>query len=69
MNTITTKAFINSGAQINAAANNDTIAGTNQNVPVLAGRSYNDLSIGAGVAGSGNSSRDLRNASHAAITK
>jgi len=50
---ITTRAYINQGAQINASPANDANAGLNQNVTVAAGRSYNDLSIGAGIAGSG----------------
>ena len=53
VNDITTRAYIDQGAQINAAANNDTLAGVNQNVTVAAGRSYNDLSIGVGIAGAG----------------
>ena len=52
VNSITTLAYIDQGAQINAASNNETTAGVNQNVTVAAGRSYNDLSIGVGIAGS-----------------
>ena len=53
VNDITTRAYIDQGAQINAAANNDTLAGVNQNVTVAAGRGYNDLSIGVGISGAG----------------
>src|SRR5262249_6468495 len=50
VHTINTRAYIDSGAKINA---NNTGAGANENVTVAAGRSYNDLSIGAGLAGAG----------------
>ena len=58
VDTINTLAYINEGAQINV---NNTVPGTSvtlaptalQNVTVAAGRSYNDLSIGVGLAGSG----------------
>ncbi|MBH5399906.1 LEPR-XLL domain-containing protein, partial [Bradyrhizobium sp. CNPSo 4010] len=50
---ITTRAYIDQGAKINAGATNSTDAGTGQNVLVAAGRFYNDLSIGGGLAGSG----------------
>ncbi len=53
VNTINTEAYIDQGAKINTEADNETMAGVDQNVTVAAGRSYNDLSIGAGIAGSG----------------
>ncbi|MCB1491701.1 MAG: hypothetical protein KDJ77_07865, partial [Rhodobiaceae bacterium] len=50
---IDTRAYIDQGAKINAGATNATDAGTGQNVLVAAGRTYNQLSIGGGLAGSG----------------
>ena len=50
VHTINTRAYIDQGAQINAV---NTGAGSGQNVMVAAGRAYNGLAIGAGLAGSG----------------
>lgn len=53
IHTIDTRASIESGAKINGGAANATDAGAAQNVRVAAGRTYNGLAIGGGLAGSG----------------
>lgn len=50
VHTINTRAYIDQGAQINAV---NTGAGSGQNMLVAAGRTYNGLAIGVGLAGSG----------------
>ncbi|MCA1951845.1 MAG: LEPR-XLL domain-containing protein, partial [Hyphomicrobiales bacterium] len=50
VHTIDTRAFIDRGARINA---DNTGAGANQDVIVAAGRTYDGLAIGAGLAGAG----------------